>query len=43
MLKDGKFVCDECEKNPPKYSSGGLELCEECADAVGWLEVLEDY
>jgi hypothetical protein len=38
-----EFVCDNCKKNPPEYTSGGTKLCKECADAVGWLEVLEDY
>jgi hypothetical protein len=43
MLKDGKRVCDNCQENEPQFTSGNTELCYECADAVGWLEVLEDY
>ncbi|MBA4544293.1 hypothetical protein H1164_15680 [Thermoactinomyces daqus] len=42
MLKDGKFVCDNCEQNPPQYSSGGMELCSECASSVGWDDLWEE-
>jgi len=36
-------LCDQCGEKPAQYSSGGVELCEECADGVGWLEALEDW
>jgi hypothetical protein len=41
MPKDKK-LCDNCKKNPPEYTSGSTQLCRECAEDVGWLEVLED-
>lgn len=36
-------MCHECQEAPAKYLSGGIELCEECAEEVGWKEVFEDY
>lgn len=38
-----KEVCDNCGKNPPSYTSGDTQLCEDCARDVGWVDAMEDW
>ncbi len=35
-------ACDLCNSEA-EYNSMGSNLCESCAESVGWMDELEDY